>query len=154
MSNIRSTSANLFADAVAAIEEKLFDVYVLDYKLPDGTGLDVADRVRSKKSQAPIILISGYDPSAVALRAEKLHIFDIIEKPFSRAIICDTVKKAIGFVPVTEHREAKPVISKRTKQEAHQERCSESRDNQCNSNCLAPPDFLRDLLSVHTGPLE
>ena len=104
------------ADAVAAIEEKLFDVYVLDYKLPDGNGLDVADRVRSKKSQAPIILISGYDPSAVALRAEKLHIFDIIEKPFSRAIICDTVKKAIGFVPVTEHREAKPVISKRTKQ--------------------------------------
>jgi DNA-binding NtrC family response regulator len=40
--------------------------------------------------------ISGYDPSAVALRAEKLRISDFLEKPFSREIICNAVKKAIG----------------------------------------------------------
>jgi two-component system response regulator HydG len=100
------------ADALAAVEVKLFDLYVLDYKLPDGTGLDVADRIRSKGSLVPIILISGYDPSAVALRAEKLHIFDIIEKPFSRAMICDAVKKAIGFSAVAEHHNPKPVGTK------------------------------------------
>jgi two-component system response regulator HydG len=100
------------ADALAAIEVKLFDVYVLDYKLPDGTGLDVADRIRSKGSKVPIILISGYDPSAVALRAEKLHIFDIIEKPFSRAMICDAVKKAIGFSAVANDHDPKPVRPK------------------------------------------
>jgi two-component system response regulator HydG len=97
------------ADAVAAIEQKFFDVYVLDYKLPDGTGLDVAERIRSKGSQAPIILISGYDPGAVALRAEKLRIFDIIEKPFSRATICEAVKRAIGFSPPPDHQDAKQV---------------------------------------------
>ena len=53
-------------DALKAIEQKLFDVYVMDYKLPDGTGLDVAEQIRSKGSEAPIILISGYDPSTVA----------------------------------------------------------------------------------------
>ena len=90
------------ADALRNIEEKLFDVYVMDYKLPDGTGLDVAERIRAKGSEAPIILISGYDPSAVALRAEKLHISDIIEKPFARATICNAVKKAIGFTPAGE----------------------------------------------------
>jgi DNA-binding NtrC family response regulator len=94
------------ADALRSIEEKLFDVYVMDYKLPDGTGLDVAERIRDKGSVAPIILISGYDPSAVALRAEKLHISDIIEKPFARATICNAVKKAIGFTPGTEQGEA------------------------------------------------
>ena len=62
------------ADALAAVEQKSFDVYVVDYKLPDGSGLDVAERVRSKWGATPIILISGYDPSAVALRAEKLRI--------------------------------------------------------------------------------
>ena len=90
------------ADALRCVEEKLSDVYVMDYKLPDGTGLDVAERIRSKGSDAPIILISGYDASAVALRAEKLHIFDIIEKPFARATICNAVKKAIGFAPPVE----------------------------------------------------
>src|SRR5271166_573573 len=53
----------------------------MDYKLPDGSGLDVAERVRSKWDATPIILISGYDPSAVALRAEKLRISDFLEKP-------------------------------------------------------------------------
>jgi DNA-binding NtrC family response regulator len=95
-------------DAVATIEEKLFDVYIVDYKLKDGTGLDVAERIRSKGSEAPIILISGYDPSAVALRAEKLRISDIIEKPFSRAMIVNAVKKAIGF-PTTDPANAEPV---------------------------------------------
>ena len=68
----------------------------MDYKLPDGSGLDVAERVRSKWGATPIILISGYDPSAVAFRAEKLHISDFLEKPFSRATICNAMKKAIG----------------------------------------------------------
>src|ERR1700730_17227573 len=84
------------ADALGAIEQKPFDAYVMDYKLPDGSGLDVAERIRSKWGATPIILISGYDPSAVALRAEKLHISDFLEKPFSRETICNAMKKAIG----------------------------------------------------------
>jgi DNA-binding NtrC family response regulator len=83
------------ADALEAIEEKLFDVYVVDYKLTDGTGLDVAERVRLKGSEAPVILLSGYYPSSVALRAAEFHICNIIEKPFSRTIICNAVKNAI-----------------------------------------------------------
>jgi DNA-binding NtrC family response regulator len=84
------------ADALGIIEQKPFDLYVMDYKLPDGSGLDVAERIRSKGSEAPIILMSGYDASAVTLRAEKLCISDFLVKPFSREIICNAVKKAIG----------------------------------------------------------
>ena len=97
------------AEAGAAIEEKLFDVYVVDYNLTDGTGLDLAGRIRSKGSEAPIIVLSGCDPNFVALRAEELRIFDIIEKPFSRATICNAVEKAIGALaerkrlPVSTH---------------------------------------------------
>ena len=85
------------ADALRAIEQKPFDAYVMDDKLPDGSGLDVAERIRSKGSEAPIILMSGYDASAVASRAEKFRIFDFLQKPFSREMICNAVKKAIGL---------------------------------------------------------
>jgi DNA-binding NtrC family response regulator len=88
-------AAHSIAAALGAIEQKSFDVYVLDYKLPDGSGLDVAERIRSKWGATPIILISGYDPSAVALRAEKLGIFEFLQKPFSQETICEAVKKAI-----------------------------------------------------------
>jgi DNA-binding NtrC family response regulator len=84
------------ADALQAIEQKAFDAYVMDYKLPDGSGLDVAERIRSKGSEVPIILISGYDTTFVASRAEKLNIFDFLQKPFSREMICKALKKAIG----------------------------------------------------------
>jgi ActR/RegA family two-component response regulator len=36
----------------------------MDDKLPDGSGLDVAERIRSKVSEAPIILMSGYGAMA------------------------------------------------------------------------------------------
>ena len=84
------------ADALGAIEQKAFDAYVIDFKLPDGSGLDVAEGIRSKWGATPIILMSGYDPAAVALRAEKLSIYDFIEKPFSRTVIWEAVKKAVG----------------------------------------------------------
>src|ERR1700728_4236863 len=84
------------AEALRVIEQQPFDAYVMDYKLPDGSGLDVAEEIRSKGSEAPIILISGYDTASVASRAEKLNIFDFLQKPFSREMICNALKKAIG----------------------------------------------------------
>jgi DNA-binding NtrC family response regulator len=86
-------------EAVNAIEEKRFDAYVLDHRLPDGSGFDVAERLRAKGSSAPIILISGYDLEEVAARAKALHVFDIIQKPFSRDALCNALKKSIEPAP-------------------------------------------------------
>jgi DNA-binding NtrC family response regulator len=104
-------AAHSVADALGAIEQKSFAVYVLDYKLPDGSGLDVAERIRSKWGASPIILISGYDPSAVALRAEELGISEFLEKPFSREIICAAVKKAISASKAASLSPGDPPIS-------------------------------------------
>ncbi len=84
------------ADALEAIEKKHFDAYVMDYKLMDGSGFDVAERIRSKGSEAPIILVSGCDTSSVASRAEKFNVFVFLQKPFSREAMSNAVKKAIG----------------------------------------------------------
>jgi len=86
-------------EAVTAIEEKRFDAYVLDHRLPDGSGLDVAERLRAKGSGAPIILISGYDFEGIAARAKALRVFDIIQKPFSRDTLCNVLKKSIESAP-------------------------------------------------------
>jgi two-component system, NtrC family, response regulator HydG len=96
MDQYQVQTSHSVADALRCIEEKPFDVYVVDYKLPDGCGLDVAERIRSKGSEAPIILLSGQDPSAVDLSAKRLRLFKILQKPFSREMIVNAVKKAIG----------------------------------------------------------
>jgi DNA-binding NtrC family response regulator len=86
------------ADAVRAIERQHFDAYVIDLVLQDGSGLDIAKRIRSKWGATPIILISGYDLRDVALKADKLRISEFLDKPFSRDVICGTVKKALGSI--------------------------------------------------------
>jgi DNA-binding NtrC family response regulator len=86
------------AGALRAIERQHFDAYVIDLVLQDGSGLDVAKRIRSKWGATPIILISGYDLHDVALKADKFRISELLEKPFSRDVICETVKKVIGSI--------------------------------------------------------
>lgn len=92
-------------DAVKAIEEKRFDIYVVDYKLPEGSGLDVAERIRSKWGAVPIIIMSGYDSASVALRAENFSISSFMKKPFSREMIVAAVKSALES-PVADHGSA------------------------------------------------
>jgi Response regulator containing CheY-like receiver, AAA-type ATPase, and DNA-binding domains len=106
-------------EAVTAIAEKSFDAYVLDYRLRDGTGLDVAERLRSKGNGAPIILVSGYDLSGIASKAETLKVSNIIQKPFSRDELCDALKKSLALAPsprpkrVNGSKVAEPVPTKK-----------------------------------------
>jgi DNA-binding NtrC family response regulator len=87
------------ADAIGVIAQEHFDLYIIDYTLPDGSGLDVAEEIRSKSKTVPIIIVSGCDCSGVALRAEKFQISEIIEKPFARSTICNAVDMAIERTP-------------------------------------------------------
>jgi DNA-binding NtrC family response regulator len=95
-------------EAVTAIKEKPFDAYLLDYRLRDGTGLDLAEQLRSRGSSAPIILMSGYDLSGIASRAETLRVFDMIQKPFSRDELCIALKKSMGTAPAVTPNDVSP----------------------------------------------
>jgi DNA-binding NtrC family response regulator len=69
--------------ASEALAERSFDAYLLDYRLQDGTGLRIAEKVRQKGSSAPIILISGYGAVEIGAKGRRLDIFDVIKKPFN-----------------------------------------------------------------------
>jgi DNA-binding NtrC family response regulator len=101
---VRASSS--VTNALNVIEQESFDAYVLDYKLPDGSGLVVAARIRAKWGSVPIILMSGYDPSAIALRAQQLRITEFLQKPFSRETICEVVQKAIDSSSSTASAES------------------------------------------------
>ncbi len=112
--------------AFGSLAIKPYDAYVLDYRLQDGTGLDVAERVRSTGSGAPIILISGYGSNDLVAKAAPWQVFDIIQKPFSQDSICQTLRKALATEPmvgqiVTQtngdthsvNRNHKPIVTRR-----------------------------------------
>jgi DNA-binding NtrC family response regulator len=82
--------------AAETLAESSFDAYLLDYRLSDGTGLQVAEKVRQHGSTAPIILISGYGATDIAAKAPALEIFEILQKPFTRETICAALERALS----------------------------------------------------------
>jgi PAS domain S-box-containing protein len=46
-----------------------FDILLLDYKLPDGTGLDVLDQMAKRDQQIPVVMVTGQGNERVAAQA-------------------------------------------------------------------------------------
>jgi len=60
-----------------------YDVVLLDIWLPGIDGLATLERLRERRIDAQVIMISGHASVEAAVRATKLGAFDFIEKPLS-----------------------------------------------------------------------
>lgn len=57
--NYQVISAHTMADAEQLAKSRQFDLYLLDNHYPDGTGLELCQRLRAFDSVTPIIFYSG-----------------------------------------------------------------------------------------------
>lgn len=78
----------IFATSVAQVAQMIkthaFDVAVVDYNLPDGTGMDVLEIIGS---HAPVIFVTGQGSQKLAVEAMKAGIFDYLIKDHERAYL-------------------------------------------------------------------
>ena len=71
------------------------DAYLLDKKLPDGSGIDLLKAVRRNGGSAPVLMISGYGTIADAVEATRAGAADFLEKPLTRERVLLAVKNAL-----------------------------------------------------------
>ena len=71
------------------------DAFLLDMKLPDGSGIDVLKTVKQNGAATPAIMISGHGTIADAVEATRAGAFDFLEKPLSRDRVLLAVKNAM-----------------------------------------------------------
>src|SRR5262245_21499818 len=57
------------------------DVIVLDLQLPDGTGLDLFDRIRGADPRRPVVFITAHSTTETTIEAMKRGAFDYLLKP-------------------------------------------------------------------------
>ena len=76
------TNANSLSDFADVIEKAAFDLVLVDYSLPDGTGLDALSMVRLSPGncKAALIMVSGQGQERVAQEAMKAGCSDYITK--------------------------------------------------------------------------
>ena len=73
-----------FRSGAALLGERPFkqvDCFVIDYKMADMNGIDLACHLREQDIVAPIILVTGYPDELIASKAASLGIRDVLIKP-------------------------------------------------------------------------
>lgn len=70
--------------AVDTISRENFDLILLDYKMPDLNGLDTLAAIRAVEVKTPVIMMTAYGTTDLAIEAMKRGAYDYLVKPFER----------------------------------------------------------------------
>ncbi|OJT22935.1 sigma-54-dependent Fis family transcriptional regulator [Archangium sp. Cb G35] len=84
-------TATRAAEALRVAQEVMPSVVILDMKLPDRTGLDIIEEMKSLCGDARIILVTAFHDMETTIRAMKAGAFDYIHKPFPDLTALDIV---------------------------------------------------------------
>ena len=76
-------TAATVAEGKALAETQKPEALVLDYRLPDGTGLEFIEHIRATDPSVYIILITGHGTIELAVDAMKAGANDLLTKPVS-----------------------------------------------------------------------
>lgn len=85
--------------ALSLIEKEPFDLYILEYRLPEMTGVELCRRIRKADSQTPILfftVVSRSDDRNVAIAAGAN---EYLLKPYDLPNLVDTVKRLLSTNP-------------------------------------------------------
>ncbi|MGD9505432.1 MAG: response regulator [Syntrophobacteraceae bacterium] len=75
-----------------------FDLMMTDYTMPDLTGIALGIAVRSIRPDIPIILCTGCDDMDHREEAYRAGIHTILQKPFSRQVLAETIRQQLDAV--------------------------------------------------------
>jgi len=87
-------------DGVHAARDQLgsadpYDVVITDLVMPDGTGMEVLDAVRSRSADTQILMVTAYATTEQAVEAMRKGAYDYVQKPFKNHELLATLEKAL-----------------------------------------------------------
>jgi two-component system response regulator HydG len=81
--------------AQVLLESNAFDLLLLDYRLPDGTGLEVFEAARNRNAQIPAIIMTSFNDVRTAVNAIRSGAFDYITKPVHHEELLMQINSAV-----------------------------------------------------------
>lgn len=84
-------------DAIQKINELMPDAVLLDIRMPEIDGLAVLEIIRRAGNMVPIILMTAFGTTDMAIQAMQSGAFDYIIKPFNLDELVLTVRKAVSM---------------------------------------------------------
>src|SRR5690242_19721026 len=85
------------AAGLGKLTENDIDLVLLDVMMPGETGLETLPKLRAKKPETMVVMMSGNATIETAVQATKAGAYDFIEKPLSGDKLLITVQNALSF---------------------------------------------------------
>src|SRR5580698_1124786 len=95
------TAAN-YAQAIAAVDKKAYDLILSDIRLGDGDGFDLLAYCRQAHPATAVILLTGYGTAEGAIEAVRAGAFDFLTKPLIDEELEMAIERALGQRTVIE----------------------------------------------------
>lgn len=91
----RVTSSRTGRKALSLLKENRFDCIICDIRLGDLTGIDVLKAAKETDDKVPVIIISAYTTTELAVEAMNCGAYDFVPKPFDNAELKQTIVRAL-----------------------------------------------------------
>ncbi|MBS1688911.1 MAG: sigma-54-dependent Fis family transcriptional regulator [Bacteroidetes bacterium] len=83
-------------DANKLLSSEHFDLALLDYRLPDGTGMDILNAIQSKGLQLPVIIMTSFHDIRTAVKSIRSGAYDYITKPVNPDELLMLIQEALA----------------------------------------------------------
>jgi two-component system response regulator FixJ len=93
---VHESAASLLSDPELASCHCL----VVDYRMPAMDGLELVGVVKARGITAPVIMITGQGSRDLRIRAGRLGILCVIEKPWANGVLLQAIQAAIADGPL------------------------------------------------------
>jgi two-component system, NtrC family, nitrogen regulation response regulator GlnG len=80
-------------EALRMVKENLYDLALLDIKMPGITGLELLDRIKEERGELFVIIMTAEASMKNAVEAMKRGAYDYLTKPFDLSVIDAVVEK-------------------------------------------------------------
>ena len=81
-------------EAVVQVENKNFDAVVLDLAMPGINGIETMKKIKEKRPDLEIIILTGHATVKVGIEAMKLGAEDFLEKPVDLNVLLERIREA------------------------------------------------------------
>ncbi len=76
-------------------EQNTFDLVILDMRLPGMDGMETFKKIKKIDPKLPVIIVTAYGTTQIAIEATKMGAYDYVLKPFDVAEMLNLIKQAI-----------------------------------------------------------
>jgi two-component system response regulator HydG len=82
--------------AIDKIQERSFDLVIMDVRMIKLSGMDAIDRIKALRPAIPVVMMTAYWTETAAAEARQKGAFDYLTKPFDFDHLKQTIQSALA----------------------------------------------------------